>query len=87
MLIPFEAHLAQLCIWTEQAFIQISFDIFHPTTSTQGTLMRRESFLPTLKIFIDKHHRILELGTAHGTSYSHAWIFFVSGPYFKTFCV
>ena len=47
--------------------------------------MRRKSFLPPLKIFINKHHRILKLRSAHGTSNSNTWILFMSCPYFKTF--
>ena len=49
--------------------------------------MSREPFLPTLKILINDNHRILKLRTAHGTGDSYSRIFFVPGPYLKTFCV
>ena len=49
--------------------------------------MSGKPVVPPLEVFVNDHHGILELGTAHGAGNGYVGVFFVASPYFEAFAV
>ena len=49
----------------EQALIYHALDVFHAAAFAEGTFVSGKTVLPSLKIFVNDDHRVLELSSAH----------------------
>ena len=49
----------------EQALVDHALDVFHAAAFAEGAFVSGKTVLPSLKIFVNDDHRVLELSSAH----------------------
>ena len=49
----------------EQALVDSTLDVFHAAAFAEGAFVSGKTVLPSLEIFVDDYHWVLELPSAH----------------------
>ena len=65
MLVALEAHFAEISVVAEQALVDSTLDVFHAAAFAEGAFVSGKTVLPSLEIFVDDYHWVLELPSAH----------------------